>query len=129
MTAALLRDGRVVIREVRFCVRPWSRLRGLLGVRALGADRAVFLAPCAAIHTWFMRLTLDVVFLDRGLRVVRVFRDLRPFRAAWGGPAAWGALELEAGWLPPDALPPGAAVAFSPSPADAGRRSPWRGSS
>ena len=124
MNAALLKDGIVLIREVRFCVRLGSRLKGLLGTRSLGAGRAVFIAPCAAIHTFFMRMDLDVVFLSHDLHVTRVVRGVRPNRMVGGGMNAWGVLEMQAGWFAPDALRAGDQVSFrpvTPAPAAASR--------
>src|SRR5436190_17741234 len=48
-----------------------ARLRGLLG-RRLKAGEGLLLVPCSAVHTFFMRYPIDVVFLDRELRAVRV---------------------------------------------------------
>lgn len=115
MDAALLRDGEILIREVRFCVRLGSRLKGLLGTRSLGAGRAIFIAPCAAIHTFFMCMALDVVFVSRDLRVTKVVRNVRPFRMVGGGTDAWGVLEMEAGWFPEAALREGQRVSFRPA--------------
>ena len=35
-----------------------------------------------SIHMFFMRMSLDIVFCDADLRVVRVVHDLRPWRMA-----------------------------------------------
>ena len=73
-----------------------SRLLGLLARRALQADEALYLAPCASVHTFFMRYSIDVAFIDREGRVLKLVSHLKPFRAAscW---SAHGAVELAAG--------------------------------
>jgi uncharacterized protein len=119
-TAALLKDGRVLIPDVRFCVRLGERMKGLLGTRELGEGRAVFLAPCSAIHTFFMRMDLDIVFLRRDLRVARIVRGVVPNRMASVGLGAWGVVEMQAGWFPADALHEGDAVSFRPVTATTG---------
>jgi uncharacterized membrane protein (UPF0127 family) len=48
------------------------------------------------VHTFFMRFPMDVVFLDREGKVVKVVRNLKPWRAA-GARGARSALELAAG--------------------------------
>jgi uncharacterized protein len=73
-----------------------TRLRGLLGRRELPPDEGLLINPCSSVHTWFMRFPIDVVFLDRDLRVVRVAADVRPFRLRWGR-GARQVLELAAG--------------------------------
>jgi uncharacterized membrane protein (UPF0127 family) len=74
----------------------WSRLGGLLARPALRDDEALYLAPCSSVHTCFMRYPIDVVFVDRGGRAMKIVPHLKPWRAAacWG---AHGALELRAG--------------------------------
>jgi len=76
-----------------------SRMRGLLGRGRLEPGEALWIAPCAMIHTFFMRFSLDVVFLDAELRVLRVIERLRPWRVSPWVPWARSVLELEAGAL------------------------------
>lgn len=86
----------MVADEVRLADGIWSRFWGLMGRKALLEGRALLLRPSSSIHTAFMRFPIDVVFLDRSLRVVKVVPGLKPFRAtiALG---AHSALELNAG--------------------------------
>jgi uncharacterized protein len=42
----------------------------------------LWILPCEAIHTFFMKMSIDSVFLDRELRVTKVEKNLRPFRVA-----------------------------------------------
>ena len=60
-----------------------ARLFGLLARPPLGPDEALYLAPCASVHTAFMRYPIDVAFVDCSGRVLKVAANLRPFRAAW----------------------------------------------
>ena len=73
-----------------------SRLLGLLARAPLGSNEALYLAPCASVHTMFMGYAIDVVFLDGSGRVVKMVAPLGPWRATscWG---ACAALELRAG--------------------------------
>ncbi len=57
-----------------------SRSRGLLGRTAMAPEEGLWIVPCPMIHTFFMKLAIDVLFLDRGLRVVRVLEGLKPWR-------------------------------------------------
>ena len=89
-------DGREVAR-VELAVTARQRARGLLGKAGLAPGCAMWLAPCRSIHTIGMRFAIDVVFLDRGLRVVAIRESVVPFRLAWGGWRARGVLEFAAG--------------------------------
>lgn len=92
----LAEDGRDLAR-VELATSPWVRARGLLGRDRLAPGQALWLAPCRSIHTVRMRFAIDVVFLDRRFRVVKVAAGLRPYRLTWGGWRAHGALEFAAG--------------------------------
>jgi uncharacterized membrane protein (UPF0127 family) len=89
-------DGRTVCDRCSIADTFVLRLRGLLGRRALPRGEGVLLSPSSSVHTFFMRFPIDAVFLDRGLRVVGVSLNLRPWRLA-GSRGARLVLELPAG--------------------------------
>jgi uncharacterized membrane protein (UPF0127 family) len=95
-TAVRSARGDVVCERCTMADAPLPRMRGLLGRRELSSDEGVLLRPAGSVHTFFMRFAIDVVFLDRDGRVVRVAESVPPWRTA----AARGAravLELRAG--------------------------------
>lgn len=89
-----------------------SRRRGLLGRPGLDPEAALVLTPCKAVHTAFMQFAIDVVFVDRAGEVVRIVRDLRPWRMA-SALRAHAVVELAAGALRPDDLSVGDVVYLS----------------
>lgn len=89
--------GTVVAEDVRVADGVWSRFWGLMGRRSLPEGGGLLLRPSSSIHTAFMRFPIDVVFLDRELRVVKVAPEMKPFRAAAAFRGAHSALELNAG--------------------------------
>lgn len=93
------RTGSVVAAKVERAASFVARLRGLLGRSGLGEGEALVIAPCASIHTFFMRFPIDAAFLARDGRVVRALSDLRPFRATRIYPSAALVVELPAGTL------------------------------
>ena len=75
---------------------PLRRMRGLLGRDGLATGEGLLIRPSNAVHMFFMRFSIDAVFLDGEHRVLRVAADLRPWRmAACRGAKA--VLELPAG--------------------------------
>ena len=74
-----------------------ARMKGLLGRSGLEADEGLWIVPCNSIHMFFMRFAIDVVFLDREHRVVRVHEAVQPWRMARGGKGAHSVLELPSG--------------------------------
>jgi uncharacterized protein len=101
------RNEKQLASEVRVARSLWSRFWGLMGRRALPEDHGVLLTPCTSVHTFFMRFPIDVIFLDRDGRVVKIIPALKPWRTALGGRGARSALELRAGVAETTGLEPG----------------------
>jgi len=74
-------------------------MRGLLGRDGLEAGCGLFIPACGAVHTFGMRFTLDLIFVDGGMTVRRVVRGVPPNRVVFGGRGATGVLEMQAGCL------------------------------
>lgn len=70
---------------------------GLLGRAGLPEGGGLVITPCSNIHMLGMRFALDVVFLDKAGRVVKVYADLRPWRPYAGARGAHTTLELPVG--------------------------------
>ena len=79
--------------------RPLARLLGLTGLRDLPPHAGLLLPRTRSIHTCAMRFALDLVWLDRDGRVVRVDRAVPPWRVR-GCRAARAVVELPAGTDP-----------------------------
>ena len=75
-----------------------DRQRGLLGRDSLDPSVAMIIAPCSAIHTFFMRFAVDAVFVDRAGLVLKVVSRLKPWRMA-AALRAYAVIELNAGNL------------------------------
>lgn len=77
----------------------WTRLRGLVGLRTddFRNGSGLWIVPCHGVHTLGMGFPIDVVYLDRGLRVIAIQPEVRPWRFT---PVLWRAtsvLELPCG--------------------------------
>jgi uncharacterized protein len=57
-----------------------ARRRGLLDTENLGAGSGLWIVPCEAIHTFGMKVRLDIVFLDKNFQVRKISPDLGPRR-------------------------------------------------
>lgn len=77
----------------------FSRMKGLLGTRNLETGEGLVIERCNAIHTFFMKMKIDVVFVDRAGLVVRHFAEAPAFRFFWGGWKARSVIELPPGTL------------------------------
>lgn len=111
----IFRDGIVWVQRASRAVSFRDRMRGLLGRAGLGASAALLIERCGAVHTVGMRFALDLVFLDRGWRVVRVVRGVRPGRLmVWGGWRASRVVEVEAGCVAVEGLRQGEGLEWRP---------------
>jgi uncharacterized membrane protein (UPF0127 family) len=73
-----------------------SSMRGLLGRAGLGEGEGLLITSAPSVMTFFMRFSIDVIFLDERLRIVGIRHELPPWRLA-AARGAVGALELPAG--------------------------------
>lgn len=78
---------------------PWTRGWGLLGRTGLPEDQGLWIKKCKYVHTFFMRFSIDVVYLSADRTVVKTCSRLKPFRFSAGGRRADSVLELPAGFL------------------------------
>jgi len=72
---------------------------GLMGRRELPDGSGLYLRPCSSIHMFFMRFPIDVAFVDKDFRVVRLYHGLRPWRVSRVVRRAKAAIELPSGAL------------------------------
>lgn len=76
------RTGASVVASVEPAFDSRARKTGLLGRTGLPRDRALAIAPCGAVHTFAMKFTIDVMFVNRNGRVRRIVYAVRPCRIA-----------------------------------------------
>lgn len=89
-----MRMMRVCNVEAEIAETMFQRMRGLLGYDFLASGKGLLILKCNAIHIRFMRFPIDVTFLDRDGKVVKVVRNIRPWRlCVWGGWLAKSVLE------------------------------------
>lgn len=75
----------------------WRRGRGLLGRTSLPEAQALWIPRCNSIHTFFMKFSIDCVFVDRHLKVKAIYEDVHPGRLllpVWGASSVF---EMAAG--------------------------------
>ncbi len=75
-----------------------KRRKGLLGRDGLSAGEGLWISPCESVHTFGMRFAIDLVYLDRGLKVRKVLSHVRPWRIS-ACFSAHSVLELASGMV------------------------------
>jgi uncharacterized protein len=91
-----------------------ERRTGLLKHESLDEGEGLYIAPCEAVHTFFMRFAIDVLYLDRNRKVLKIRQALGPWRIS-ACLRAYGVLELPAGTTAATGTLPGDQLAFESS--------------
>jgi hypothetical protein len=73
-----------------------TRNKGLLGRDYLDEGQGLWIVPCEAIHMFFMRFAIDVLYLDKQKKIVKIVPELKPWRLS-ACIRAHSVLELPAG--------------------------------
>lgn len=93
-TSSIRKAGAQLLDSCRVASSFVDRFFGLMGKDPVAP---LFFPKCNSIHTFFMRVPIDVVYLDQDYYVVAVDRAMKPWRL---GKPRWKAkhvLELAAG--------------------------------
>ncbi|MET0534248.1 MAG: DUF192 domain-containing protein [Steroidobacter sp.] len=91
--------GVELARNVKIAADFRDRAVGLLGRTELDSDEGMLFEPGGSIHTLWMRMTIDVAFMDRELRVLKVSPAVRPWRMRFAPRGTHFTLELANGKL------------------------------
>jgi len=100
------RHGGIVASKLLCAFDSQTRKTGLLKHQALPDDEAMIIAPCNAVHTFFMRFPIDIAFVARDGRVLKVSSAVKPWRIAVGM-RAFAVIELASGILSKNDTRPG----------------------
>jgi len=108
------RTGSILAAVLEPAVDSRSRRRGLLGRDGLAERHALILAPCNAVHTCFMRFAIDVLFVARDGRVLKMVEQIGAWRVA-ASLRAFAVIELPAGALRRSGLTTGDRIVIRPA--------------
>ena len=88
-----------------------KRSKGLLGRKVLAPGEGMWIVPCEAVHTFFMRFPIDLIYLDRKHRVRKVKTGVPPWRVS-ACFSAYSVLELPVGSVGSTRTEPGDLIEF-----------------
>ena len=97
---------RVLWSAIRRADSHWSRLAGLLGRRHLSEQEGLWLFPCNQVHSHFMLMAIDILFLDCEGSILQL-ETLPPWRFSSRVPNAQSIVEVAAGSAQHLGLKPG----------------------
>jgi uncharacterized membrane protein (UPF0127 family) len=96
-----------VVESGRVANNPWTRFRGLMGVRDLPPGDGMLITPCSSIHCMWMAIPIDVVYCDREGHVVAIDAELKPWRIGRLHRGVHSVIELPAGQAAATGTAPG----------------------
>ena len=102
----------LIAAEVITAKKFFNRLFGLTVRRKLKANEGFYIEYCSSIHTFWMRYSIDAVFLDRNNKVIAIYDSIRPFRVTKFIENAFSVLELCPGTIGRTSLSVGDLIRF-----------------
>jgi uncharacterized protein len=78
----------------------WSRFMGLMGKKSVPPGEGLLITPCDSIHMFFMKFAIDVLFLDKNYKIVKIVRGLKPRKFVGTVRNAFQVVELLEGSTP-----------------------------
>ena len=96
------RTGFILGKNVKKADTFMMRLKGLMFVDKMEGMDGLLLDPCRSIHNCFVRFPIDVVFISKSNKVVKIIRGLNLGDLAGYIFSAVKTLELPNGTLPND---------------------------
>lgn len=106
-----VRTGRILADAVEAAFDSERRRLGLLGRSGLPEGAAIVIAPSNAVHTFFMKFPIDVMFVRRDGSVVKVRRRMPACRIA-AAFSAFAVIETAAGGAERAGVEPGDRIAL-----------------
>ena len=92
-------NGEVLCHKMMVASNILDRMKGLMFSAELPDCDGFLISPCNSIHTFFMRYPLDIIFLDKNFKVIKVLYGLNPWRMSWIYFRSYQVLEMKAGTL------------------------------
>lgn len=103
------RDGQ----SIELCARVevaksfWQRAIGLLKYSSLPKQQVMWIHNCKSIHTFFMRFSIDCIFVDKTMVIQGLKENIRPFRMTLAKKSYDSVIEANSGFIKEHKLKPG----------------------
>ena len=94
------KSGTILGSDIKLAAGFFERLIGLMFVKEMRGMDGLFIENSNSIHNCFVRFPIDVVFLNRELKVIKIIRNFKPWRFSWIYWRASRVLELPVHTIP-----------------------------
>jgi len=92
-------NAELLLDQLQLADSFFSRAKGLLGREKLADNQGLWIKPCRDIHTFFMKFSIDCVFLDRRMQIVRIAPGVSPFRLVGPFWKSESVMEFQSGFV------------------------------
>lgn len=74
------KQNKLIADKVKVADNFFTRSVGLLSSNSISSGEALVIKPCCSIHTFFMKFSIDVIFVNKKNEVVATYENVKPFR-------------------------------------------------
>lgn len=93
------RTNEILVERMYKADTIFTKMKGLLGRKDMSFDEGMLICGARQIHMFFMKFAIDVIFLDKNFRIIKIYRRFKPFRISGYFLKAKYVLELKSGIL------------------------------
>jgi uncharacterized membrane protein (UPF0127 family) len=90
-------QNKILLKDLMIADQMYSRMKGLLGTKDLSEQQGLWIHRCNSIHTFFMKFSIDCVFLDAEMHIKDIVFAVPPGRIVlprWGSSSV---IEMKSG--------------------------------
>ena len=92
-------NGKTMAQKAVLAESFFQRLKGLMFSERMEGFDALVIKSCNSIHTFFMKYSIDVVFLNKELKIIKIKRGIQPWRITPMYFSATQAVEFQRGYV------------------------------
>ena len=75
----------------------FKRFFGLMGREKINQSQGLLLSPCNSVHMFFMRFSIDVIYIDESYVIKKIVTNLKPWIDIFICFNAFAAIEMATG--------------------------------
>ncbi len=99
MRLNIKKNGKLIVEDVKIAESMVERGIGLMFKKEMNGFSGLLIDPCKSIHTFFMKYPIDVIFLSNKWEIVKINRNMKPWRMSTFSFRTTKVLELKGGEL------------------------------
>lgn len=88
-----------LIADLKVATQFWDRAKGLIGTKQLPANKGIWFPRTNWIHTMFMSMPIDVIYLDKKMNIKKLQPNLKPWRFPAPVFSANSVVEAQSGFI------------------------------